>query len=318
MALKARERSDEKLRPAGRGDRQPNHELLVRAVWLETPPPVGGRDELEGAVEAAKRNHVEGRLARAYPELLSAELAWAGERTSAFRRNLAESTRRLLGAGVQAVLVKAGDDYTYSNFDLVVGDDGWPRAIEALGGWGKRWSSHWAEPGKLLVHPDTGPAAHLHREVSWFGVPVVANERLMSRSTRGDGETWWLPKPADELRITLAHAAFQNLSLDLSELLAIRELLRPAIADEARAEAEHEGWTSGFEHLFATAVAAKRRLDAGEAISIPVPLPLPASVSVGFEHAAHLWRVGRRKLAAREAALRLPLVVAKRRRLLLA
>jgi hypothetical protein len=295
-----------------------DQEMLVRAVWLDSPPPVGGRPELEGALRVARRNGVEGRLARAYPKLLRSELARANERAAAFRGNLAESTRRLLGAGVQPVLIKAsGDDYTYSNFDLVVGDEAWTRAIEALEGWGSRYSTHPAEPGKVLVHPDAGPAAHLHREVSWFGVPVISSQRLMSRSTRVEGETWWLAKPEDELRITFAHAAFQNLALELGELISVRDLLRPPTLEQARAEAKSEGWGHGFERVLAIAFAAKRRLDTGEALSLPVPLPLSGSLAIGLEHAAHLWRLRERRLAARETALRMPLIAAKRRRLLL-
>jgi hypothetical protein len=290
-------------------------EIVARAVWLDSPPSVVHPSDLEAALRVARRNHVEGRLARAYPHLLPVELARARERRDAFRRNLAESTRRLLGAGIQAILIKAaGDDFAYSNFDLVVGDENWPCAIEALASWGKRQSHHPAEPGKVLVHPETGPAAHLHREVSWFGVPVISSQRLMRRSLRNDGDTWWVPTPEDELRIALAHAAFQNLALDLSDLLSIRELLRPPIPESARAEAKNEGWRRGFDLVLAVVLAAKRRLDAGEALSVPVPLPLIGSLSIGREHAAHLWQLGRRTLAAREFAIRVPLIAAKRRR----
>jgi hypothetical protein len=294
-----------------------DHEILLGAVWLHSPPRVTGRSELEGALRLACRNHVEGRLARAYPDFLGTELARSVERTSAFRHNLADSTRRLLAAGVQPILIKASDDdYSYSNFDLVIGDEAWPRALGALDGWGRRYSSHPAEPGKLLVHPEAGPAAHLHREVSWFGIPVISSERLMARSVRVNGETWWLPKPEDELRITLAHAAFQNLALDLGELISVQELLRSRTVEAARAEALSEGWRRGFDHVLAIVLRAKRRLDVVEPVSLPVPLPLIGSLSIGFEHAAHLWRIGRRGLAARETALRVPLIAAKRRRVL--
>jgi hypothetical protein len=292
-------------------------EILIRAVWLDSPPSRVEPSEIEGALRLARRNHVAGRLARAYPKLLPNELARAQEHTAAFRGNLAESTRRLLGAGIQPVLIKA-NDCTYSNFDLVVGDEGWSRAIEALVPWGRRCSRHRAEPGKVLVHPETGPAAHLHREVSWFGVPIVSSQRLAARSVRNGGDTWWVPEPVDELRIILAHAAFQNLALDLSELLSLRGLLQPRFFEEARAEANAEGWGRGFDFVFALALSATRRLDRADVLPLPFPLPVIGSISIGVEHATYLWRVRKRAAAARETALRMPLILAKRRRLHLA
>ena len=123
------------------------------------------------------------------------------------------------------------------------------------------------------------------------------------------------PAAADRLRIWLAHALFQNLSLDLSELFAVRELLQPEVIRAARGHADREGWRAGFDGALAAAEATIDRLDLGLPVALPMALPMPLSVRVGVEHARYLQRAGENAAAAREAALRIPLVVAKRRRL---
>ncbi|MEV6327778.1 hypothetical protein [Streptomyces sp. NPDC051909] len=297
--------------------------LLVDAVWRGRPGPATDA-ELLGALAVARRNQVEGVLARAYPERLAATRAEVAAATGLFRRNLTESTARLRAAGIPAVLIKAdlSGDYVYGNFDLVVPTGRWRQAQRALTGWYVRRESYWLERStKVLLDPVSGPAAHLHTAVSWFGVPVVPTDRLFARARPapsagppdGDGPAAWLvPCPADRLRIWLAHALFQNLTLDLSELLALRELLSPAVVAEARREAAREGWAAGGDRALATALAAMERLDRGEPVPLPLPLPVGTSLRVGAEHSGHLLGRGRVRTAAREASLRVPLVVAKR------
>ncbi|MEU0222570.1 hypothetical protein ABZ281_49585, partial [Streptomyces sp. NPDC006265] len=166
-----------------------------------------------------------------------------------------------------------------------------------------------------VLEPRSGPAAHLHTAVSWFGVPVVPTRRLFERAVPS-GSAWLVPCPADELRIWLAHGLFQNLTFDLSELFAVRKLLAPDVVAEARRETAGEGWAAGGDRALAVAVGAMRRLDEGAPVRLPVPLPVGTSLRVGAVHALHLLRHGRARVAAREAALRVPLVVAKRRRML--
>ncbi|MEU7028374.1 hypothetical protein AB0A60_16985 [Streptomyces sp. NPDC046275] len=299
--------------------------LLVDAVWRGRPGPATDA-ELLGALAVARRNQVEGVLARAYPERLAATRAEVAAATGLFRRNLTESTARLRAAGIPAVLIKAdlSGDYVYGNFDLVVPTGSWRQAQRALAGWYVRRESYWLERStKVLLDPASGPAAHLHTAVSWFGIPVVPTDRLFARAcpavspdghgADGAGSAAWLvPCPADRLRIWLAHALFQNLALDLSELLALRELLGPAVLAEARREAAREGWAGGGGRALAVAVDAMGRLDRGEPVPLPVPLPVGTSLRVGAEHSGHLLGRGRVRTAAREASLRVPLVVAKR------
>ncbi|WP_149182503.1 lipopolysaccharide biosynthesis protein [Streptomyces sp. TRM49041] len=290
--------------------------LLVDAVWRGDVRSAGDA-ELRGALAAARRNQVEGLLARAYPRQLARTLAEVDTRNERFRHNLDEVTDLLRAAGIPAVLIKADatGDHTYTNFDLVVPDGRWHAAGEVLADWSAHRSVYWLERStKVLVHPPIGPAAHLHASVSWFGVPVVPTDGLFARAVPSPGHTWLVPGPADRLRIWLSHGLFQNLSLDLSELLAIRPLLRPAVVIEAGREAAREGWATGGRLALSTALDTIGRLDRGEPVELPVPLPLKTSLRVAAEHSRHLLRQGRTGTAAREAALRLPLVVAKRRR----
>ncbi|MEF9881267.1 lipopolysaccharide biosynthesis protein [Streptomyces sp. P9-A4] len=310
--------------------------LLVDAVWRGRVRPAGD-EELLGALAAARLNQVEGRLARAYPRQLGATLTEVERATGLFRRNLVESTRLLRAAGVPTVLIKAdlAGDYVYGNFDLVVPPGRLGAAQAALDGWYAHRTTYWLErTSKVLLEPPTGPAAHLHGSVSWFGVQILPTEQLFARARRpedangghaegaghtngdgsGNGYAWLTPCPSDRLRIWLAHALFQNLTLDLSELLALRALLRPDVLAEAHREAAREGWSTGGHEALATAVEAMARLDRGEPVPLPLPLPVRTSLRVGAEHSGHLLGEGRLRAATREASLRVPLVVTKRLR----
>src|SRR5579884_166972 len=137
--------------------------VLAAAVWqgqrLVEPGPA-----LDAALRLARRNGVQGELARVYPEALGAELSRVQHGNAEFRRRLGEAASRLQAAGVSPVLIKCDPaaDFVYSNFDLVVGGDGWARSLGALESWASRFSGHRLEPDKLILHPPTGPAAHLH------------------------------------------------------------------------------------------------------------------------------------------------------------
>ncbi|MFJ9810304.1 lipopolysaccharide biosynthesis protein [Streptomyces sp. NPDC101158] len=320
-------------RPAGGAtaavphDEERSVRLLVDAVWHGRTRPATDA-ELAGALAVARRNQVEGVLARTYPDRLAATRDEVAAATALFRRNLFESTRLLRSEGIPTVLIKAdlSGDYVYGNFDLVVPYGRWEQAQEALAGWYVRRERYWLErSSKVLLDPVSGPAAHLHTAVSWFGVPVVPTDRLFARALPVDGAgttpgvalvngsrpAWLVPCPADRLRIWLAHALFQNLTLDLSELLALRGLLSPDTVAEAHREAAREGWASGSGRALEAALDAMARLDRGEPVPLPLPLSVGTSLRVGAEHSGHLLGQGRVRVAAREASLRVPLVVAK-------
>lgn len=290
--------------------------ILREAVWAGTPLPTDD-DTLRRALALARRNQVEGRLARAYPHALADTAAQAEQATRLFRRNLAESTDRLRAAGIPMVLIKADltGDYTYNNFDLVVPPGQWQAGRHALAPWTARSTSYWLERStKVLLWPAHGPAVHLHTAVCWFGIPVVPTGHLLDRATPADDLGCLLPDEADALRIWLAHALFQNLTFNLAELLALRPLLKPDVIDEALRESAAEGWGSGCRSALAVATAAIARLDRGDQVRLPVPLPVPLSFRVAAEHAYHLARGGPWLTAAREVALRVPLVLTKKLR----
>jgi hypothetical protein len=232
-------------------------------------------------------------------------------------RNIRQVTGRLQQAGIPSVLIKSGEagDYVHTDFDLVVARQHWDGAFAALAGWYVHRSTYWLERStKTFLYPPVGPALHLHAAVAWFGVPVLPTNQLLVRANM-NGHGCLSPAPADRLRIWLAHAVFQNLSLDLSELFAVRDLLRPEVIKAARGHADREGWRAGFDGALAAAKATINRLDRGLPVTLPMALPLPLSVRAGAEHAHHLLQAGETAVAAREAALRIPLVIAKRRRL---
>jgi hypothetical protein len=288
--------------------------VLVEAVWHGNRVPVDD-DVLAAALQLARRNQVQGPLARSYPAELQEVLASVQTATALFRRNLTEATLRLRNAGIRPVLIKADPDgdYVYTNFDLVVGEQ-FERAVRVLAGWFTRTSRHPLEPDKVLLHPPEGPAAHLHTDVSWFGVPVVRGGPLAGSAHETAGG-WLVPEASDELRIWLAHAAFQNLALDLSELIALRGLTQPDLVQHARAEAGREGWRRAFDEILRLAQDAITALDHGETPRLPVPLTTATSVAILREHSRHLLRTGHSSTAAREVALRPPLAVVKRLRL---
>jgi hypothetical protein len=291
--------------------------LLVDAVWRGAARPADDLT-LRQALVLARSNQVEGRLARAYPVQLAGTRAEVDAATRQFRRNLLEVTGRLRAEGIDTVLIKAdlAGDYVYGNFDLVVPERQWEAAHAALTGWYTHKSVYWLERStKVLLEPPAGPAAHLHKAVSWFGVPVVPTDRLFDRAVPDGGHPWHIPNQPDQLRIWLAHGLFQNLSLDLSELLAIRGLLRPDVVAEARRETAREGWLVAGRTALVAALRAMERLDHGVEVRLPVALPVTASLQVAAEHPLHLLRQGRAWTAARDAALRPPLVVAKKRRM---
>jgi hypothetical protein len=312
---------------------------VLAAAWRRQALAGLDDDVLAAARALARRNLVEGLLLAAYRERFppsehrrmeaAAHLYWT---------NLAEVGRRLSAAGVHAVFIKSGLETApsppaaleaggspasltaleYGDFDLVVGPDGWHRAAAALRSWGEPDRPQPLEPGKLMVQPRAGPGAHLHRRASWFGIPVIPTARLRSGARREPAlHGLLLPARPDALRIWVAHAVFQNLAYDLSELLQLRALATSETVAEAVGRAAGEGWGRAFRRALGAAVAAMGRLDDGESVDLPVPLPVLPSLAAGLEHGAHLLRSREWSLGLREVLQRPALVAAKQRRRLL-
>ena len=301
---------------------------MLAAAWRRQALAGVDDHELAAARSLARRNLVEGLLLQTYRDRFpAAEHRRMEAGAVRYRTNLAEVGRRLTAAGCDAVLIKSGLETTssrlgpahtaleYGDFDLVVGPDGWSPAVAALRSWGEPARPHPLEPGKLMVQPRVGPGAHLHRRASWFGIPVIPTARLRAGARRDPAmHGLLLPARPDALRLWVAHAVFQNLAFDLSELLQVRSLAARETATEAARAADAEGWGRSFRMALGVAAAAVSRLDHGEPIRLPLPLPLLPSLLGGLEHGIHLVRCYRWPFALRELAQRPMLVAAQRRR----
>jgi O-antigen/teichoic acid export membrane protein len=279
---------------------EPALSLLTDVVWRRKVPGATPA-ELDRALAVARSNEVEGPLAMAYPQQLSHALAEVRVADELLTRNIRQVTDRLRQAGIPSMLIKHREsrDSVHADFDLVVA---------------RQRRTYWLEHStKTFLYPPVGPALHLHAAVSWFDVPLLPTPELLARASM-NGHGCLSPAPPDRLRIWLAEALFQELSLNLSGLAAVRELLQPEVIKAARGYADREGWRGGFDGALAAATDAIYHLDGGLPVRLPVALPVPLSVRAAAEHAFHMARAGNIAAAAREAAMRLPLIIAKRRR----
>jgi O-antigen/teichoic acid export membrane protein len=253
----------------------PATSLLIQAVWRGTPQRASDA-ELERALELARRNRVEGSLAGAYPMQLANVLAETRAAAKLFTVQVGQVASSFLDAGIQAVLIPPGapGDHTGASIEMVVPERDWRRALTVLADWYEhRATSLQGDSTTAVLYALAGPELRLHTSVSWFRVPAFPTERLLDRARRNSvGLT--VPAPADYLRIWLARAVFQDLVLDLSSLLTVCGLLRPAVVMNARAEARREGWHAEFGDALAVARDAIDRLDRGLPVDLPVPLPV--------------------------------------------
>jgi hypothetical protein len=292
--------------------------VLHETVWHGAPPRDVPDEVLARALALARRNRVEATLARTYAHRLGDELASLDAGSNAFRRNLRDASAVLRTAGAVPILIKADPalDYVYSNFDLVVGADGWDRAVIALHSWSSREWGHPLERDKILFAPESGPAVHLHRSVGWFEIPIISAEEGLRDRARHDSDAGCLiPARHDRLRIVLAHAAFQNLAVDLADLREIRELRDDETMAAASREARTEGWARAFDAFSAWSARLIQRVDAGEPLALPAPAPVRPAFGAGFEHARTSASRESVATAVREVVLRPILVAAKRRHL---
>ncbi|MEP7105924.1 MAG: hypothetical protein ABI838_08765 [Chloroflexota bacterium] len=304
---------------------------MIAAAWHGQALPDVPDRVLALSQRLARRHMVERQLLGTYRARFPASAHRDIEAQAAMLSvNLGEAACRLRQAGVGAVLIKSGLEAAgmnasggktgpiaaeYGDFDLVVGAEGWNAAWAALEGWGRRKPPHALEPHKVLVEPERGPGAHLHRDAEWFGVQVIQARDLHARGRPlREPAGLLVPIPADELRLWVAHAVFQNLAFDLSEMLEIRRLADPEIVAEATELAAREGWGGAFTDALSRARRAIVELDAGYLPTLPVPLPPLPSLLHGWRHAAHLLGAGFGGSALREIALRPALIAAKQRR----
>jgi hypothetical protein len=300
--------------------------VVLAAAWRGRALAAVNDVTLSAARVMASRHLVEGWVLCAYRERFPASvLTAARQREELLASNFAEVAHRLAWAGAPAVVIKSGlegrpqgDDSPiaaaeYGDIDLVVGRDGWGPALAAMRDWGTVDDQGLLEPHKKMVRPPRGPAAHLHRDAEWFGIPAIRADHLrVCSKPLGNGAL--LPTRPAALCLTVAHGIFQNLAFDLSELLEVRRLADPTTVEEAARMAEGWGWGSAFAAALRDARSASRALDEGCSIRLPVALPGLRCLREGWRHSVYLALAGDPAAALRETILRPALVVAKGRR----
>jgi O-antigen/teichoic acid export membrane protein len=258
---------------------EPASSLVIDAVWRGTAPKATDA-ELRQALNVASRNRVEGRLAGAYPAQLAGVLAETRAAGNLFALQVGRVSGCFRDARIPVVLIPPGvpGGQAGASIEMVVPERDWRRALTVLSDWYEhRSTSRRGTSTTAALYSAVGPELHLHTSVSWFGVPACSTDRLLHRAYRNTGGLW-VPTPADYLRIWLARALFQDLVFDLSTLLTVRGLLRPAVIMDACAEARREGWEAGFGDVLAAVIGVIESLDRGLAVSLPVPLPLSPSL----------------------------------------
>ena len=249
--------------------------LLTGTVWREAPLR-GAEAELHRALDLARQNRVEGRLARAFPRQLAGVLAEVRAADGLIRHCIQHAVERLDRAGIPVVVIPAGapGEHALTRADLIVSEEHWSRALACLAGWSVVGSVHrLGQSRTALLNLSAGPELYLHGDISWFGVPLLTARCLLDRACPTH-HGLLVPALADQLRLQLAQALFRNLVLDLAGLLEVTRMLREDIIADARAEALLEGWSSGFDDALAAVFAAIDRLDRGLPVTLPVPLPL--------------------------------------------
>jgi O-antigen/teichoic acid export membrane protein len=253
--------------------------LLTDIAWQGTRPEASDM-ELSHALNLARRNRVEGCLARAYPKQLMhvlAELRIADDR---FTRYLHHATERLRRAGIRAALIEdLRGEHICTSIDLVVSEREWRRAIEVLAGWSEYSIVDRQEySARGLFYRKTGPTLSLHAGFAPFGVPAVQADRLLARA-RTNRNGILIPAAADYLRLRLACVLFGDLALDLAVLRTLRRLVQAEVLAAARSEAGREGWGPGFDQTLGAARNVMKRLDRRETLNFPVPVRVPASTA---------------------------------------
>lgn len=299
--------------------------VMVAAAWQGTAADASD-DVLLQVWAAARPECVQGWIAHAYGERLPAGLrAEARDRQSRWTSNLDEVAAILRAAHVEAVLIKSGLEgrrqpdsqpipaSEYGDIDLVVGGDGWPRAVRALRSWGQVEPVSWLEPHKLHLRPPCGPAVHLHRDAEWFGIRAV-DFNVLREASRPMENGLLLPSCEAGIVLLMGHAIFQTLRLGLADIVELRRLSGLVPQADAPRLAGECGWGRAFRFAMSRAKVAMTALDAGDVSVLPASLAGLHSLIDGWRHAAYLARTGSAAGALREAVLRPCLLAAKSRR----
>lgn len=222
-----------------------------RALWEAFQDVLGGKSTEFRDVLHADENHV----------------SYALFSDSVYHRQfvarLTELVSTLDGAGISYLLIKTEKRYPYddSNIDVLLETEKDFQSARALAqANGRRCTKSYHEPDKEMWRlfqsgKEEHPGWHLHRAVSWNGVPYL-DQRIVfdrARAVVWEGVSFRVPGTEHDLLIHAAHTAFENFQVTLGELYdACERSGEVRDWDATFREAEQNGWCFAYKMFLST------------------------------------------------------------------
>jgi hypothetical protein len=272
---------------------------------------VGPFDPGSDIKKIAKRNH------------LGYVLGSSEDFYRAYWRSAAELDQLLSQHGVEHLFIKTIRSYPTddSNIDVVCQTEAdFKKAFSLIATQGRRATYSYHEPDKAMFRSfDQGrerkPAWHLHRAVSWNGVPYLGNDGLFSGARRAEqsGVTLTVPSVSHALAINAGHALFENFVIPFGEAYdSIRLSLQVPDWDALFSLVRGFGWERGFRDYLGLIrrVAEGLKLEQGipdqikpVSVRLKFPVAIPLRVQCSAFHTRIFFNLGRKnfKHAFREA-----------------
>ncbi|MBI3120489.1 MAG: hypothetical protein HYZ08_02615 [Candidatus Kerfeldbacteria bacterium] len=200
-------------------------------------------------------------------------------------RKLVETLTR---SCISYVLIKTEKRYLYedSNIDIVCQtEEDFQKAQDIAACDSRVRTTSFHEPDKEMWRKiengnERQPGWHLHRGVTWNGVPYLTNDSLFQKRRRVsvEGIEFWAPSLEHDLLIHAGHTVFENFQVTLGEFYdAALRTQEPLDWEFMHRESEREGWGFAF-RLFLSALAGFGASVPG-LISIPnAPTPYRAMI----------------------------------------
>lgn len=235
-------------------------------------------------------------------------LAGTGEYRQDFWRSVAELDQLLTRPRASHLFIKTVRAYPFadSNIDVVCETEkDWQRAFALAIEQGRRATYSYHEPDKVMFRlardgREIKPAWHLHRTVSWNGVPYLENAELFTQRRQVEYADTSLPVPdaAHAIAINAGHALFENFVIPLGELYDTVELSRE-VSDwnPLFAAARRQGWEAGLRGYLELVRTAAERLDFPHAIPVnggvaPMALRFPLTIPISLQLKSFFSRIG--------------------------